>query len=45
MKQKTKTETRNMGDQKNHNACKQNRSLMYVKKIDNMVEHKINQYS
>jgi hypothetical protein len=32
MKQKTKTETRNMGDQKNHNAYKQNRSLMQVKK-------------
>ena len=32
MKQKTKTETKNMGDQKIHNAYKQNRSLMQVKK-------------
>lgn len=32
MKQKTKTETRNTVDQKNHNAYKQNTSLMQVKK-------------
>jgi hypothetical protein len=34
-----------MGDQKHHNAYKQNRSLMQVKKTDNMAEQKINQYS
>lgn len=33
-----------MGDQKNHNAYKQNRSLMQAKKKnDNMVDKKINQ--
>lgn len=45
MKQKTKTETRNMDDQKNHNTYKQNRSLMQVKKQIKWQETKINQYS